>query len=54
MAKLKPYQALYNFVIKGYLTVADILNEIKNAHVEFPKSALLKEELFGAFKGEVG
>lgn len=51
---IKPYQALYNFIIKGYLTVADLFNEMKASNTKFVNSAIIKEELFGALKGEAG
>ena len=40
------YQALYYFSIKGYLSTADIFNEIADNKFKLDNSELLKAELF--------
>jgi len=45
-------QAVYNFRIKGYLTVADLLNEVSKLPERLENSDFLKKELFDHLHGE--
>ena len=43
---LRLLQASYYFVSKGYLSVADLINEVGKSGEQVPNSEFIKKELF--------